>query len=76
MVFEPQTLAPGFGIGVQAMAIFRWRSFQSALSGQGYFMPPPLVEIMTLQGNNRRNQFRLEDILMRDPSSSTKGKLD
>ena len=44
MFFEPQTLAPGPGIGVQAMATFRWRSFQSArgrvsstLSGSGVF---------------------------------------
>jgi len=37
MVFEPQTLAPGPGIGVQVMATFRWRSFQSALSGSGAF---------------------------------------
>jgi len=37
MIFEPQTLAPGPGIGVQAMATFRWRSFQSTLSGSGVF---------------------------------------
>ncbi len=37
MVFEPQTLAPGPGIGVQAIATFGWRSFQSALSGSGVF---------------------------------------
>ena len=30
MIFEPQTLAPGPGIGVQTMATSRWRSFQSA----------------------------------------------
>ena len=37
MVFEPETLAPGPGIGVQAMATFRWCLFQSALSGSGVF---------------------------------------
>ena len=37
MVFEPETLAPGPGIGVQAMATFRRRSFQSALSGSWVF---------------------------------------
>jgi len=37
MVFEPETLAPRPGIGVQGMATFRWRSFQSALSGSGVF---------------------------------------
>jgi hypothetical protein len=30
MLFEAQTLAPGPGIGVRAMATLRWRSFQSA----------------------------------------------
>ena len=43
LVFEPQTLAPGPGIGVQAMATFSWCSFQSALSGSGV----PMAEVMT-----------------------------
>ena len=46
MVFEPQTLAPGPGIGVQAMATFRWCLFQSALSGSLFFISPALPEVM------------------------------
>ena len=60
MVFEPQTLAPGPGIGVQAMATFRWRSFQSArgrvsstLPGSGVFHASTLGEVMTWKRPSR-----------------------
>ena len=46
MFFEPQTLAPGPGIGTQAMATLRWRPFQSALSGSLFFISPALPEVM------------------------------
>jgi hypothetical protein len=39
MVFEPQTLAPG--PGTRAKAPFRWRPFQSALSGSRVFQASP-----------------------------------
>jgi len=39
MVFEPQALAPGPGIGVQAMATFRWCPFRSVLNGSLFLTP-------------------------------------
>jgi hypothetical protein len=43
MVFARKVFAPGPGTGRKAT--FRWRPFQSALSGSLFFIPPPLVEI-------------------------------
>jgi hypothetical protein len=58
MIFEPQTLAPGPGIGVQMMATFRWRSFQSArgrvsstLSCSLFFISSALLEVMIFEGS-------------------------
>ena len=50
MVFVRKVLAPGPGTGPKAT--FRWRSFQSALSGSRFFIPPPLVEVMILYSKN------------------------
>jgi hypothetical protein len=44
MVFVREVLAPGPGTRLDAT--FRWRPFQSALSGSLFSIPPPLVEVM------------------------------
>jgi len=56
MVFEPQTLAPGPGIGVQAMATFRWRSVQlfpylvpRFVSGMGEARKPKESNLLSLR---------------------------
>ena len=44
MIFVREVLAPG--PGTRSKATFRWRPFQSALSGSLFFIPSPLVEVM------------------------------
>ena len=46
MIFVREVLAPG--PGTRSKATFRWRPFQSVLSGSLFFIPPPLVEVMIL----------------------------
>ena len=53
MVFARKFLAPG--PGTRLMATFRWRPFQSALSGSLFFIPPPLVEVMIWDPSNYRD---------------------
>jgi hypothetical protein len=45
MIFAQKVLA--HGPGTQSKAAFRWRPFQSALSGSWFFKPPALPEVMT-----------------------------
>ena len=45
MIFAQKLLAPG--PGTKPRATFRWRPFQSALSGSLFFKPPALPEVMT-----------------------------
>jgi len=47
MIFTQKVLAPG--PGTQLRATFRWRPFQSALSGSLFFKPPALPEVVTPQ---------------------------
>ena len=44
MIFVQKLLAPG--PGTKSRATFRWRPFQSALSGSLFFIPPALPEVM------------------------------
>jgi hypothetical protein len=46
MIFAQKVLAPG--PGTQPRVTFRWRPFQSALSGSLFFKPPALPEAVTL----------------------------
>jgi hypothetical protein len=39
-------LIPAPGPGTKSKATFRWRPFQSALSGSLFFIPPALPEVM------------------------------
>jgi hypothetical protein len=45
MIFAQKLLVPG--PGTKPRAAFRWRPFQSALSGSRFFKPPALPEVVT-----------------------------
>jgi hypothetical protein len=53
MISACNALAPG--PGTRGKAHFRWRPFQSALSGSLFFIPPALLEVMIAMGEEAGN---------------------
>jgi hypothetical protein len=67
MIFAQKVLTPGPGICPKAT--FRWRPFQSALSGSLFFIPPDLPKVMIFYMIffRRRGKFPVKKHLTQRP---------